>query len=236
MPRCDTAFHYLINLRFDEEGKSLRLGVWAVNPPLGYANDHLQTETDTYFLPEFSIDLESFRIEAAKQEARLNLKRQQEAEAQKRAKEMADEAQRRTLQMADERARMAEERARERIEEEATRKQIQWVNVSSKCDASLAPMCFQVRFSFALKNNSSHTITGISFGWDLYAVGNSPKCPDRPSTKKAFPEDSWYEKLSIAPGETKGFDFKSEVLPDNYSNQNLPSPVCIKITDIKVAN
>ncbi|HYL31988.1 MAG TPA: hypothetical protein VEU53_02420 [Stellaceae bacterium] len=215
-PKCDSAFYYLINVIADEQGKLTWFRVWAENAPEGYSTGPFGS------LPQYTSDYGSKRSEAAAAEARRQTAAQQALADELRRKQAADQ-----------------ERQRE-VERDAILRSLSWLNFRAKCSfASFASnatsSCGYVEFSFAIKNNSNKTITSLGFGWDLYATRAT--CPKQLSTKARVPEYEFIgQKMTLRPGESKGFDFTSELLPTNYSLGSLPSSICFKITDVRFSN
>ncbi len=78
-PKCDTKFHFLINVRFNESGTLIDHRVWARNPPKGY-------NTGTGSMSEFSVDWETTRSTQLRVKAQ-NEAEVREAEARRQLKE-----------------------------------------------------------------------------------------------------------------------------------------------------
>jgi hypothetical protein len=238
-PKCDTAFYYSIKVQYNEYGTLEWFRVWAENAPKGYLpnTDRLDQVYFEIFgeerklLKQFSTEYEEIRQDRARkaiaeQLMAEQLRRKIEADAEQRRKIVADAEQRRKI--------VADEENRRRAEKQSVLKNIVINNFSQKCalgDLKYINKCGWVKFSFFIKNNSNRTLSGISFGWDLYSAVSGP-CPKQLSTKKEFNKNK-FDRIDLAPGEARGFEFDSENVPENF---RLYSDSCFRVTDVAYAN
>lgn len=146
--KCNSAFHFLINVRADRQGELRWLRVWSHNAPTGYQSGLDQRYTN---------DFESQRLQEQYQ-------RSVEEEAVKRAQEQ---------RMREIAAKEFENRQQNALRSMTISNQTATCTYFA---VYLGEACKTVRFDLAVTNGSREVITAVSFGW-IFLQEPGARCP-----------------------------------------------------------
>jgi hypothetical protein len=176
--KCASKFHFLMNVRADQQGQLRWLRVWSNNAPAGYQAGLDQRYTNDFDAQRLAEQLQRFRDEEA-------LKRSEEERKQQIAKS--------ELERQQQIARLELERRQQNAARNTTVS-----NESAKCMNFLpGDECSWVHFTFSVTNDSREIITKIFYAWAYVTPGGG--CPHLAA--------KYYQTMTVQPGETQWLSF-----------------------------